>query len=560
MTSFPRAFYVANTLEIFERLAWYGFFTLSSLYMTSPVHQGGLGFSDAERGFLQGMIPFLLYLFPVITGALADRYGYRRMFWISFIILCPGYYLLGQARDFWWFFFAFLAVAVGAACFKPVVVGTVSRSTHAGNRGLGFGIFYTMVNLGGFIGPFVAGYLRAISWDWVFIASSCWIALNMLILAVFFKEPVSNADATHEDSRSLQQVLAECQQVLGNGRLALLVLPCLIALMLWGKGSLNAIQFWSCVALWLLLNGFWSRLCRQSSHPQPWYKQPVRVGDKRFVTYLLILAGFWTVYNQLFFTLPLYIRDYVDTTDLVQWLNAVHPQLAAFLAPVNLVQLTEYLQQAGNMDVASWQDQLVNFKVAVPEAISAAAHQRLSAGDIDASALALQWQQAFRQINPEYIINLDFGAIILFQIFVSRAATRFASMPVIIAGTGLLTLACLLGGILHASVMGGFVACAWVLVWAAGEMLASPKSQEYVAAISPPHQCALYMGYYFISMAVGMLFAGLLSGWSYQWFARDLHQPQWMWVFFAAIGLLSSLALAIYNRKLPQRISLPASC
>ena len=93
---FMGAFYVANTMEIFERLAWYGFFTLSSLYMTSPTAAGGLGFTDQQRGFLQGMIPFLLYLLPVITGALADRYGYRRMFLLAFAIMAPSYYLLGQ--------------------------------------------------------------------------------------------------------------------------------------------------------------------------------------------------------------------------------------------------------------------------------------------------------------------------------------------------------------------------------------------------------------------------------------------------------------------------------
>lgn len=337
MNQFPRAFYVANTLEIFERLAWYGFFTLSSLYMTSPTHQGGLGFSDAERGFLQGMIPFLLYLFPVVTGALADRYGYTRMFWISFVILCPSYYLLGQARDFWWFFLAFLAVAIGAACFKPVVVGTVSRSTSARNRGLGFGIFYTMVNLGGFIGPFVAGYLRAISWDWVFIASSVWIVLNMLILALLFKEPELSDTDINRDRRSLKQVLSECQQVLGNGRLAILVLPCLFALMLWGKGSLDTSSFWTITLLWGIANGCWGLVASHFFSGPHWYSQPIRIGNGRFVTYLLILAGFWTVYNQLFFTLPLYIRDYVDTADLVHWLAAHYSPLVEFLAPVNLV-------------------------------------------------------------------------------------------------------------------------------------------------------------------------------------------------------------------------------
>ncbi|MGO3786694.1 MAG: hypothetical protein ACTJIB_17370 [Pseudoalteromonas prydzensis] len=72
------AFYIANTMEIFERLAWYGFFAVSSVYMTTPIEQGGVGFSDAQRGAVQGIIPFFLYLLPVITGALADRYGYKK--------------------------------------------------------------------------------------------------------------------------------------------------------------------------------------------------------------------------------------------------------------------------------------------------------------------------------------------------------------------------------------------------------------------------------------------------------------------------------------------------
>lgn len=82
-----------------------------------------------------------------------------------------------------------------------------------------------------------------------------------------------------------------------------------------------------------------------------------------------------------------------------------------------------------------------------------------------------------------------------------------------------------------------------VLLFSLGEMLASPKSQEYVAAIAPGHQTAMYMGYYFVAMALGYLFAGLLSGWAYQLFAIEQQQPMLMWTFFASLGLLTSLLL-----------------
>lgn len=186
---FGSMFYVANAMEIFERLAWYGFFTVSSLYMTTAPQRGGLGFSNSQRGVLQGIIPFFVYLLPVFTGALADRVGYRRMFICAYVILIPAYFLLGEMRGFWPFFMVYMLVALGAAMFKPLVVGTVSRVTDDSNRGIGFGIFYLMVNIGGFLGPILAGTLRAISWDWVFALSSSAIAINLVLVLFFFREP-----------------------------------------------------------------------------------------------------------------------------------------------------------------------------------------------------------------------------------------------------------------------------------------------------------------------------------------------------------------------------------
>ena len=130
--SFPSAFWVANTMEIFERMAWYGFFAVSSLYITGPVETGGLGFTSEERGQLQAIVPFFLYLLPVITGALADRYGYKKMFIIAYTGMILSYYGLGQFKTFPTFLGAFMCVAVAAAIFKPVVVGMVDISQAQG--------------------------------------------------------------------------------------------------------------------------------------------------------------------------------------------------------------------------------------------------------------------------------------------------------------------------------------------------------------------------------------------------------------------------------------------
>ncbi|MHC4077547.1 MAG: MFS transporter, partial [Planctomycetota bacterium] len=106
--SFPATFWVANTMEIFERMAWYGFFTVAALYITGPVETGALGFSTEDKGLILAIVPFFLYLMPVLTGALADRYGYRKMFVIAYILMVAAYYGLGQFRGFWSFLGAFM--------------------------------------------------------------------------------------------------------------------------------------------------------------------------------------------------------------------------------------------------------------------------------------------------------------------------------------------------------------------------------------------------------------------------------------------------------------------
>ena len=153
LRSFPKTFWVANTMEIFERLSWYGWFTVMALYVTAPPENGGLGFTTEVRGALQGAIPFILYLLPVLTGALAERFGFKKMFIIAYLVMIVSYYSLGQFTSLSGFATAFLFVAIGAAIFKPVVVGTVARVTDESNSAIGFGIFYMMVNVGGFVGP-----------------------------------------------------------------------------------------------------------------------------------------------------------------------------------------------------------------------------------------------------------------------------------------------------------------------------------------------------------------------------------------------------------------------
>ena len=64
---FPRAFWTANSVELFERAAYYGCFIAITLYLTNVV-----GFDDIDAAWLGGMLSAGMYFLPPFTGALAD--------------------------------------------------------------------------------------------------------------------------------------------------------------------------------------------------------------------------------------------------------------------------------------------------------------------------------------------------------------------------------------------------------------------------------------------------------------------------------------------------------
>lgn len=162
-------------------------FAVLSVYLTDPVSKGGLGFSQEQRGIMQAVVTGILYRLPIIGGAIADRFGFRKVLLAAFVTLAPGYFAMRQFHAYAPVFIAFLVVAVGGAIFKPVIVATVSKTTAKGSDTLGFGIFYMIVNVGGFIGPYAASKLRDIDWQLVFIMCAVVILINLVLLFLYNK-------------------------------------------------------------------------------------------------------------------------------------------------------------------------------------------------------------------------------------------------------------------------------------------------------------------------------------------------------------------------------------
>jgi dipeptide/tripeptide permease len=164
-TPFPPVFWIANLIEVLERFAYYGIYFGFGIYMEH------LGYSRGQLGIIQSIFLAVSYTVPVISGTLADRYGFKKILIVSYLAYLPSVLLLILTKSFSGIALTMLSIGFAAGIFKPLISGTVRAVTDKTNKTLGFGVFYAMVNVGGSFGPIVAGKLRAISWNYAFIAA-----------------------------------------------------------------------------------------------------------------------------------------------------------------------------------------------------------------------------------------------------------------------------------------------------------------------------------------------------------------------------------------------------
>lgn len=193
---FAPTFWIANTLELFERLAYYGAKAVLTVYLADKV---GL---HEEAGTLAGMFNAVLYALPIVAGVFVDKYGFKRTLMACFAIFCIGYALIGfagmaygQEIVLWvgkkpYVIAVLLFTAIGGSLIKPCIVGTVAKTTKPETRALGFSIYYTLVNLGGAIGPIIAYNVRKdLGIEYVLVMSAMTSFMLFLGAWIFFREP-----------------------------------------------------------------------------------------------------------------------------------------------------------------------------------------------------------------------------------------------------------------------------------------------------------------------------------------------------------------------------------
>jgi len=263
---FEPTFWIANTLELFERLAFYGSKAVLTVFLATKV---GL---EKEAGTLAGIFSGIIYSLPIVAGVFVDKYGFRKTLMACFAIFCVGYFLIGMAgMEFGqdivnaigkrsYVLIVLLLTAVGGSLIKPCIVGTVAKTSKPDARALGFSIYYTLVNFGGAIGPMIALQVReGLGIEFVLVMSSFTSLLLLLGTFIFFKEPQGEDEVG--EVRTFGKVFQDMLMVFANFR---------------------------------------------------------------FISFLVIFSGFWIMFWQIFYLLPFYALDVLkfDKFEILETVDA----------------------------------------------------------------------------------------------------------------------------------------------------------------------------------------------------------------------------------------------
>ncbi|MGA2419144.1 MAG: MFS transporter [Candidatus Acidiferrum sp.] len=226
---FERPFWVANISELFERLSYYAVFASLVRYLHEV-----LAFPTERAANLTGLFGGLVWFLAIFGGAIADRLGFRRALSVAYLILASSYFLLGSIGSPWFASvrnavplvalatFLLVLPPLGVALVKPCVVGTTARASQENVRSIGYSIYYTLVNIGGALGPWLAGLInKRLPTDVVFRMAALSVFLMFVLVLLLFKEPRRSGESK---TASMGETFRNFARVLGNPKFMIFLL------------------------------------------------------------------------------------------------------------------------------------------------------------------------------------------------------------------------------------------------------------------------------------------------------------------------------------------------
>jgi proton-dependent oligopeptide transporter, POT family len=176
----PKGLYLLFFTEAFERFQYYGMRAFLVLYLVDVTK--GLGWSRSEALSLYGTYTGLVYLTPVLGGYIADRFfGQRLSVVLGGTLMMFGQFLCAL-KSVPTLYVGLFVLIIGNGFFKANISTMVGQLYAPGDRRRdnAFTIFYMGINLGGFLGPLIAGGLaEKVDWSFGFALSGLGMAIGV---------------------------------------------------------------------------------------------------------------------------------------------------------------------------------------------------------------------------------------------------------------------------------------------------------------------------------------------------------------------------------------------
>jgi POT family proton-dependent oligopeptide transporter len=176
----PKGLYLLFFTEAFERFQYYGMRAFLVLYLVDKTR--GLGWTRTEALSLYGTYTGLVYLTPVLGGYIADRFfGQRFSVVLGGTLMMCGQVLCAM-KSAPTLYLGLTILIIGNGFFKANISTMVGQLYAPGDRRRdnAFTIFYMGINLGGFVGPLLAGGVaEKVDWSFGFALSGLGMAIGV---------------------------------------------------------------------------------------------------------------------------------------------------------------------------------------------------------------------------------------------------------------------------------------------------------------------------------------------------------------------------------------------
>jgi dipeptide/tripeptide permease len=345
---FANAFWTANVTELFERAAYYSMASFVVIYL------GQLGFGAYWPSFLNSTVLWgLVYFLPILSGTIADQIGFRRALLVAFVLLAIGYFFMGWpvwlggstlaptihkevtvgSRDAFMVVAAILLIGIGGSIVKPCISGTVQK-TAGGRATLGFAIFYMIINIGSLFGRGTAFVVRSGSsvGTILTVVAICTVAATLIVWLVYWTTRASQ----HKKSVVLPTI----------GFTVIVTASAIAIALLFGSRAAERagtdpmrLSYIFAVATVAAIVAFFVVLVSYREPAAP-VGTPARAKKSvgkilldmvlvlrsgRFTLYLIVMTGFYFIYNQVYNVLPLYVKRVVETNPAMDLYTAANP-------------------------------------------------------------------------------------------------------------------------------------------------------------------------------------------------------------------------------------------